>query len=383
MKNQFKKWGRIILIFVLIVSAITLIAHKQFVKADSPTAVIDGVKVNKSSKQNLYDLNNQISATYYTTPTGGYVIYDNRNNVVEYSKKFKGYVKKSSKQYYLGPFKYFQKNGNKYVHSVTNATMNYNSLYNDQLCYENISSIEDNYSGNNSDNNTVITCAAPTNNRVTTSNTSVATGWEPFVLEEEFEERTLSNELALKTKTPALDTNHPTDSLGNCGSTAAAIVCLYHYQNNEYNFASISWANHTNTPSTDGWQAFTNYFISIIEPDGQGSTITSLTEGLNTHLATQKASARYKYSKVASIREVLGYNTVQKDVENSLEKNYPTILGLYKEPTYGNHWVVSEGIRTYKVNDKEKIYYVVNDGWGNNGVEIAKNYIDCTIYRYK
>lgn len=372
------KW---ILAIALLLSASVLVLHKNYAKADSNKMYISGIEVNGDSKKNLYNLENRVSATYYTTTSGGYVVCDNNNDVVEYSKDFKGYVDNAiSKQYYLGPFQYYQRYNQEFVHSVTKDAMQYDDLYNVQVCYDNISSLDDSgdNNGGNMGGDVVITCAAEPNSR----NKNVATGgWDDFILGEEFEERTLTNEIALSKQTPALDTNHPTVGSGNCGSTAAAIICLYHYSNGELGFADETWANHTVNKNTDGWQAYTDHLIQIIEPKHEGSTLKALTDGLNKHMKNQNLTARYKSQKLASLGEIFGHNTVQKTIETSLNNDYPPIIGLNEKSRYGNHWVVGEGVRTYDVSGNSKVYYVVNDGWGNNGVEIAKKYIDCTVYR--
>lgn len=383
MKKRILLCVKTILVLALLLSASLLIVHKNYAKADSNRLFISGIEVNRDSKKELYNLDNKVSATYYNTTSGGYVVCDTNNDVVEYSKDFKGYIDNtSSKQYYLGPFQYYQKNNQQFVHMVTKNTLEYNDLYNTQLCYENISSLEDNMDGNNGNNlggDIVVTCGAEPSSR----NKTVATGWDPFVFGDEVEERILTKEIALSKVTPALDTNHPTVGSGNCGSTASAIVCLYHYNNGELGFANNSWAKHSYINKNDGWQAFTDYFIELIEPEHKGSTLTMLVNGINTHMENQKLTARYKSHKLASLGEIIGYNTVQNTVEKSIKKNYPPIIGLSNEPKYNNHWVVGEGVHTYDELGKSKVYYVVNDGWGNNGVEIAKKYIDCTVYRSK
>ena len=36
--------------------------------------IISGIEVNGKSKKKLYNLDNRVSATYYTTTSGGYVV---------------------------------------------------------------------------------------------------------------------------------------------------------------------------------------------------------------------------------------------------------------------------------------------------------------------
>ena len=75
------------------------------------------------------------------------------------------------------------------------------------------------------------------------------------------------------------------------------------------------------------------------------------------------------------------YKPFLLQTQTSINNDYPPIIGLNEKSRYGNHWVVGEGVRTYDVSGNSKVYYVVNDGWGKNGVEVAKKYVDCTVYR--
>lgn len=89
----------------------------------------------------------------------------------------------------------------------------------------------------------------------------------------------------------------------------------------------------------------------------------------------------YQYAKADSNKMIISGIEVNGKSKKKLYNLDNRVSATYYTTTSGGY-VVGKGVRTYDVFGNSKVYYVVNDGWGKNGVEIAKKYIDCNVYRY-
>ncbi len=158
---------------------------------------------------------------------------------------------------------------------------------------------------------------------------------------------------------------------GICGSTAAAMLLMYHdkYTNNYYVPSSLESSNGI---------SFIEHLVPYIDGAVPGSTISDAVNGLNSYLNDQGfVSTAYFRSSY------------------SLNKGV-AMLGLTGGSKYREHWGVAYGIREYyginpssasimnsdtQLNETATYTTVIMvDGWGSKKVFIDMQYIDCALY---
>lgn len=147
---------------------------------------------------------------------------------------------------------------------------------------------------------------------------------------------------------------YDTNRTGICGSTAAAIILAYYYDHVSPVYVP------SNLITSDG-VALTNYMIPYIDGSSPGSNYNDMVNGLNTYLRQRGVLAPAKILNVIQGADRMYTNRV------------PVIAGVTGHPTYEEHWVVAYGFRC---NNALISYYIVNNGWGQNGINISPNYLD-------
>ncbi len=160
---------------------------------------------------------------------------------------------------------------------------------------------------------------------------------------------------------------------GICGSTAAAMLIMYHdkYTNDYYVPSYLESSNGI---------SLIEYLVPFIDGVVPGSTTSDAVNGINGYLNDQAF-----------------IGTAYWNSEYSLTKGAATIL-LSKESQFGGvHWVTAYGIRQYyninpaMIISKSDTYTQVNnvptystviviDGWGSKGVFIDRQYILGAVY---
>lgn len=140
---------------------------------------------------------------------------------------------------------------------------------------------------------------------------------------------------------------------GRCGSVAGAIVLKYYDQHKSSSYIPAS------LESTDG----TVLIKKLVDIMGKGTTYTQLKNGLNVYLKQY-----YKPTTVTATTYSWGDR-----IKIMIGKNYPCIIGLTSNSTYGAHWAVVTG---YNFTSANTGTYTINDGHGRTGVKINSSYTD-------
>lgn len=154
---------------------------------------------------------------------------------------------------------------------------------------------------------------------------------------------------------------------GRCGSTASAILLMY-YNDNIDDYMVLS------SYETNDGVSLINLLVPHIEGDDpeNGSNTGEVVSGLNWYLRWKGRSGYY----VATSSTSITYSTYMSIIDSGR----PAIIDLNSAPNYGEHWVVGYGYQKYPRSDRTYAYYIVNDGWGENGVYILSDYVGDAVY---
>lgn len=167
----------------------------------------------------------------------------------------------------------------------------------------------------------------------------------------------LTSTTATSSYLPYATKPYDTNNSDICGATAAAIMIEYYYSHIDSSVALA--ANIT----SDG-QVLTDLLNTYI---GGSATVYNLDYGLDDYLILSSLSASH-----VTLFNILTTPTAK--MESCITNAKPCIIGLASAPTYGDHWVVATGFV------KSIQFAVVNDGWGNTGINISYSYIDSCVY---
>lgn len=278
-----------------------------------------GISIDESSKINLYGANEQIVANFFRLKDGGYIIIDCQNNdYVEYSTESENLfiINPDKKYYYGGALNYFEEESTNTIREVTT----------DNIVNKKIAVLEQ-------------------NNEDVEMNVDIA---QPYVV---FPPGSFSRKLSYNPRT------YDTNKTGICGSTASAILLAYYYDHINKIYVDKSLI-------TSNGVALTNKMKSYIEPSTPGSTYTSLPRGLNNYLSSR---GLVKTAKKINLKE---------GAEKIYSNKQPIIAGVTNHPTYGEHWVVAYGFTMKSLLVQS---YIVNNGWGQNGIVINAKYLDGAV----
>lgn len=274
------------------------------------------ITIDQSSKINLYDKDDSIIAVYYKLEDIGYVIIDyNTSEIIEFSTESNNLFIKDS--------------NNKYYYG---GVLNYFIETSDENKILKIDSNE------LVDKEAAVLCK---------NEKRKVTGKSLYTLP-----LNVTFETAYK---PRL---YDTNQVGICGSTAAAIILAYYFDHISPAYVL------PNLITSDGYN-LTYHMVPYIDgAPPYGSNYYDMVNGLNSYLRNQGLLA------VAKILNVV------QGADHMYTYRVPVIAGVPKHPTYQEHWVVAYGFRC---NNALISYYIVNNGWGQNGINISSNYLDGAV----
>lgn len=169
---------------------------------------------------------------------------------------------------------------------------------------------------------------------------------------------------------------------GTCGSTASAIFTYYYYD-----YVSKSYINNKKyIGTTDKYQkALVNNFKTLLGDDGKGTTYSDLKSGVNKYLSSVGKGKNFDYVTKKNVA-----TTPYAKIKSKIDSGRPCIVGLSKDPIYGDHWVVGVGYLKYtgtKSNGRSNgdlNFIKVNNGWFKNKsssiVYVNYGYVDGVGY---
>ncbi|WP_048170535.1 hypothetical protein [Methanosarcina siciliae] len=69
-------------------------------------------------------------------------------------------------------------------------------------------------------------------------------------------------------------------------------------------------------------------------------------------------------------------------IQSLINSNKPVIVDTDNHPTFDEHWIIAHGYYVLTVPYVDPQYYIiVNNGWGDNNVNVlVDNYIDDMVY---
>lgn len=276
-----------------------------------------GISIDESSKINLYGNSDQIVAYFFNLKDGGYIIIDCQNNdYVEYSTESENlFITNPEKKYFYG------------------GALNY---------------FEENSA------NTIKKVAT---NEIVNKKVAVLERNDEDIEMDIVQPYTVFPPGSFTKKLSYTPRTYNTNKTGICGSTASAILLAYYYDHINKKYVDKSLI------TSDG-KALTNKMKSYIEPSTPGSNYTTLPKGLNNYLASRGLS---RSAKKINLKE---------GAEKIYTNKQPVIAGVTKHPTYKEHWVVAYGFSMKSLLVQS---YIVNNGWGQNGITINAKYLDGAV----
>ncbi len=147
---------------------------------------------------------------------------------------------------------------------------------------------------------------------------------------------------------------------GRCGAVAAAVLVRWYdiYRNSRYVPSSLE--------SSDGVTLINHLWNRMKNSSHTGSYPGTVYTEMMNYIGSQGIShsgGLDGYTNEYVIGRVDSYGT-------------PYILNLLNHPSYSNHFVTGYGYRSNSTG----FYAIVNDGWGNRGIEINSNYATTIIW---
>lgn len=279
-------------------------------------------QIIKESRVDLYNQNEKVIAYYFKTENGGYIIVEsNGNDFIEYSTEPNSLnLKKTEKYYYLGIRSIYQQGADGIV-------KNY-------------------FDGGTICNNDIISTISSGE-----LNTEKAMELAGNVLNNQKLLRASTTSGSLKKMTVAWSYNPD----GRCGATATSILLNYYAKYKDSRFVS------TDIPQNE--RGFIDYMTKWIPVS---ASYESVTLGLQKYLMNNCTGR--------PVNSIKGLNStkVHNKIASYIKKDTPIIVGLLKEPRYGNHWAVGTGYASGVV--------VINDGHGCRNITVNMKYVDGCIF---
>lgn len=128
-----------------------------------------------------------------------------------------------------------------------------------------------------------------------------------------------------------------------------------------------------------------NNFKTLLGDDGKGTTYSDLKSGVNKYLSSVGKGKKFDYVTKKSVA-----TTPYAKIKSKIDSGRPCIVGLSKDPIYGDHWVVGVGYLKYtgtKSNGRSNgdlNFIKVNNGWFKNKsssiVYVNYGYVDGVGY---
>lgn len=280
----------------------------------------------------LYDIENKVIAYYYEITPTGYCIIDGFGNIIECAFNKRKELP-NGKIFYLSPTLLCSKENNEYINTENKAI----EKVSEKSDFGNkINTIAQKYKSKSTDE---------------ISNKDI----------KRLSARANYNTISASCRTYSFNPD------GRCGSTASAILLMY------YNDYIDDYMVLSSYETNDG-VSLINLLVPHIEGDdpANGSNTAEVVSGLNWYLRWKGRAGNYVATSSASIY----YSTYMSIIDSGR----PAIIDLNAAPTYGEHWVVGYGYQKYPRSDRTYAYYIVNDGWGKNGVYILSDYVGDAVY---
>ena len=147
---------------------------------------------------------------------------------------------------------------------------------------------------------------------------------------------------------------------GRCGAVAAAMMVRWYdiYRNGRYVPSSLE--------SSDGVSLINHLWNKMKNSSYTGAYSGTVYTEMMNYLGSQgvnHSGGLDGYTNEYVIGRVDSYGT-------------PYILNLFNHPTYSNHFVTGYGY----CSNSTGFYTIVNDGWGNRGIEVNSNYATTIIW---
>ena len=164
-----------------------------------------------------------------------------------------------------------------------------------------------------------------------------------------------------------------------CGSTAAAILTYYY----DHVAKSYIKSNKYKKGNDASQEAFVKLYRKLIGDKGKGSTDWQVKAGINKYL---KSIGKKESCKCVSKHNIL-YSVFSR-ITNKINHKRPCIVGLDKEPEYGDHWAVGIGYAIFDGNNGygrgSEVFIKINNGWhesfSQNVSYVHYKYVDSVIY---
>lgn len=278
----------------------------------------------------MYDTEQNVVAWLYILSPSGYVITDSSKEIVVEFSFSKIFEYNGEVLYFAGPTQYFTKTDSSYRSIESELTITEEELETKTNTFSSL-----------------------TEEMITTQNMPISM----------YSEVATASAAAMdKDEFPLYDYNED----GRCGSVAAAILLAY-YNNNGYSgLVSDTYYNND--------VLFTNYLYNHIEglDSTSGSSTSDLVSGLNWYLQQKGFSSKLAAYSLS--------NGSFSNYTGKIDAGTPVILDLNEHPTYSEHWVVGYGYDYDQFIISYNQFAIVNDGWGNNEIEINWTYVCDFVY---
>lgn len=267
------------------------------------------------------------TTAYCLECTSGYLIYDMNGNIVEYSPTNESpFVNVDSDAYYGGPLNYIAEENEKLIDINTNEEIEHVDFV--PIAEE-----------------TTAVSEVITDSNVSTQALANGNG-------------------TIETKVNGFPRNLNYNTGGYCGALAATQLFLYIA---DYKDSSILTSYYKDNP-----QNLYNYLKQLIPSYTSGYNLyKGMNDAMNSNVISLNQTA-----VGAGVQDVWGLayyiiNTTQM----------PSILLIQDHETYNDHWVVTYGVvkcfYNYQLVDR---FYIVNNGYGKNGVRINIKYQYNLVY---
>lgn len=293
-------------------------------------------------KHDLLNSENELVA-YCLDFEHGYVIYDEFDNIIEYSPTAESpYKSLDDSTYYAGPLQYFEKEQEDFVDIRSNRKIS-------DADFEIISQ----------------RFAEQSQQELQVTETNDVYGIS-LLATGTYYDNVLSH--------APRRLNYNTE--GTCGSLAAAILLCYYHDYIDSKYLKQEYSNNPKELHQD--------LINHIEIHGEmgalkGSNMSSLRSGL--HFAIPLVS-HFKTKEIDVLTDTSSYLSIWNHayyLTNNVK--IPYILSIQNHPQYKYHWVVGYGTSQFR-NGTSVLnrFYIVNDGWGKNDIRIAYGFCNGMVY---
>lgn len=334
--------------------------------------IIEGLTVDEDTAVPLYNSEDDISAYYIEGNDNGYIILDNECNVVEFSYQgdIDDFEDSDTDCYYGGP-------GNYYVESENEDNTLINVSSDEKVEKDDIENFETEYDINEENGLGLARVGEAKKSATITlpDGISYSNGKRTYT-SKYYNVLTLKSKKTLPYHSRYFDYNDN----NTCGSTAAAILTYYYYDHVAKSYIKSNKYKKGNDVSQE---AFVKLYRKLIGDKGKGANDWQVKDGINKYL---KSIGKKENCRCVSKHNIL--YTVFSQITDKINHKRPCIVGLNKEPKYGDHWVVGIGYAIFNGHTDygrgSEVFIKINNGWGEsfsqNVTYVNYKYVDCVIY---